>query len=160
MSEQLQSTYSLAEDLDSSIVYEEAGLGKRFLNYFIDNLLMRFALSYVTGTLLGLFLYSLDPTWANSMVDETNFSFWVLAYILGVFNYLLYYTFCEKVFKGYTLGKLITGSRAVREDGQELRFKDALIRSLIRVIPFEPLSAFGGRPWHDTWSNTRVIKVR
>ena len=66
----------------------------------------------------------------------------------------------EKLFKGYTVGKLITGTRAIREDGKELTFKNAILRSLSRMVPFEPFSAFGGSPWHDRWTKTRVIKSR
>jgi uncharacterized RDD family membrane protein YckC len=73
---------------------------------------------------------------------------------------LLYYTFCEKVFKGYTLGKLITGSRAISADGSELTFKQAILRSLSRMVPFEPFSALGANPWHDSWTKTVVIKSR
>jgi uncharacterized RDD family membrane protein YckC len=84
----------------------------------------------------------------------------LILYLVGILNYLLYYTFCEKVFKGYTLGKLITGTRAIRDDGNELTFKDAILRSLSRLVPFEALSAFGYSPWHDSWTKTTVIKSR
>ena len=84
----------------------------------------------------------------------------LLALILGWFNYLIYYTFCELAFKGYTLGKLITGTKAIRNDGQPLMFKDTLLRSLSRMVPFEVFSGFGDKPWHDSWTNTTVVKAR
>jgi uncharacterized RDD family membrane protein YckC len=37
-----------------------------------------------------------------------------------IVNYLVYYTLCEKLFRGQTLGKLITGTRAIRTDGEKL----------------------------------------
>ncbi|MBS1653790.1 MAG: RDD family protein [Bacteroidetes bacterium] len=83
----------------------------------------------------------------------------LLGYIIMIFNYIVYYTFCEKVFKGHTLGKLITGTRAIREDGEELTFKDAILRTLSRLVPFEPFTGFG-TPWHDSWTKTRVVKTR
>jgi len=27
-------------------------------------------------------------------------------------------------------------------------------------VPLEALSAFGGHPWHDRWTKTRVVKTR
>jgi len=66
---------------------------------------------------------------------------------------------CEKAFKGRTLGKVISGTRAIRNDGGELTLKDALLRSLSRLVPFEVFSGFG-TPWHDSWTNTQVIKAR
>ena len=74
-----------------------------------------------------------------------------------IVNYLVYYTLCEKLFRGQTLGKLITGTKSLRTDGEELTFKDALLRSLCRLVPFEVFSGFGV-PWHDSWTNTMVVK--
>ena len=151
----------LADELNAYTRYVQASVGQRFLNYLIDNLFMRFGLSYVTGTALGYLLGTLSPDYASKIIyDKTSFDVLLLAYMLGILNYLTYYTFCEKVFKGYTLGKLITGTRAVGEDGNELKFKQAFLRSLARLVPFEPLSAFAQRPWHDSWTKTTVVKAR
>jgi uncharacterized RDD family membrane protein YckC len=151
----------IAEELSSYIKYEKASLGQRFLNFLIDNLFMRFGLSYLTGTVIGIFLGYLAPEYASSIVyNRTSIDLLLILYLVGILNYLLYYTFCEKVFKGYTLGKLITGTRAIRDDGNELTFKDAILRSLSRLVPFEALSAFGYSPWHDSWTKTTVIKSR
>ena len=147
---------------DSHIEYTNASQGSRFLNFLIDNLFMRYALSYVTGYIIGYLLALIAPgflTWiANE--GESSWSFILLALIIGYFNYIVYYTFCEFAFKGYTLGKLITGTKAIRNDGDTLTFRDAILRSLSRVVPFEPLSIFGGTLWHDRWTNTTVIKAR
>ncbi len=151
----------LAEELGLYIQYEQASTGQRFLNYLIDNLFMRFGLSYVTGMLVGLFLGAFFPEYAAKIAyDQTSFDFILLLYLVAILNYIVYYTFCEKVFRGYTLGKLITGTRAMCDDGIELRFKDAILRSLSRLVPFEPLSGFGYQPWHDSWTKTTVIKAR
>ena len=122
---------------------------------------MRFGLSYVTGTLAGAFLAAVLPDYAQKIIyDRTSFDLLFIGYVIAIFNYIIYYTFCEKVFKGYTLGKLITGTKAIREDGLELNFKDAILRSLARLVPFEPFSAFSYRPWHDRWTKTMVVKAR
>lgn len=151
----------LTQDLESIIQYERASTGQRFVNWLIDNLLMRYGLSYVTGTAVGYFLAYLFPDYARKIFyEKSNADLLLLAYVIGIFNYLIYYTICEKAFKGYTLGKLISGTRAVREDGSELTFKNALLRTLSRLVPFELLSGFGFRPWHDSWTETTVVKSR
>lgn len=140
--------------------YVEASTGQRFLNYLIDALVMQYGLGIVSGYLLARLVVAISPEAAYVARSE---SFDILAsyYLLAIFNYLIYYTFCEKLFKGYTLGKLITGTRAIREDGQELNFKDAFLRSLSRLVPFEPFSIWGGNGiWHDSWTKTMVIKSR
>ncbi|MEO5947086.1 MAG: RDD family protein [Chitinophagaceae bacterium] len=146
---------------ETEVQYTEATQGQRFLNFLIDNLFMRFILSYATGYAVGYLLLAIAPDFvAEIAYDERGWKFWLLAYILGIFNYVIYYTFCEKAFKGITLGKLLTGTRAIRNDGGELTFKDAMLRSLSRLVPFEPFSALAGTPWHDSWTDTRVVKTR
>jgi uncharacterized RDD family membrane protein YckC len=155
-----QAETGLAEELESFVNYQHATQGQRFVNFLIDNLLMRFGLSWVTGALIGLLLQGIAPEFlAEIAYGENKFDLFLLSYIIGIFNYLLYYTICEKAFKGYTLGKLISGTRAIRDDGDELTFKDALLRSLSRLVPFEVFSGFG-TPWHDSWTKTSVIKAR
>lgn len=151
----------LADELNQYIEHIPATQGQRFLNWLIDNLFMRFALTVLTGRLVGELIVKFFPELAYRIAFEKNtMDVLLVTYLFGFFNYLLYYTICEKAFKGYTIGKMITGSRAIRDDGQELTFKDALLRSLSRIVPFEALSGFGSRPWHDSWTNTTVVKVR
>jgi uncharacterized RDD family membrane protein YckC len=146
---------------DTDSMYTEASQGQRFFNWLIDNLFMRFALSYATGYAVGYLLLAVAPDFlAEIAYEERGWRFYLLAYILGIFNYIIYYTICEKAFRGYTIGKLITGTRALRNDGSELSFKDAILRSLSRIVPFEVFSALGRRPWHDSWTDTMVVKVR
>ena len=151
----------LSSELISEIQLIPASTGQRFLNFLIDNLLLRFGLSMLTGMAVGMTLAFLAPDYMLELSQsDSTFGLFALSYLIVIVNYLIYYTICEKAFKGYTLGKLITGTRAVREDGNELTLKDALLRSLSRMVPFEAFSAFGGYPWHDSWTKTRVIKSR
>ena len=138
-----------------------ATTGQRFLNFLIDNIIMRFGLSFLTGMLIGLILSAISPEFLyESARMENTGGFLLLSYLVGCLNYIVYYSLCEKLFKGYTLGKLITGTRAVCTNGTELTFKACLYRSLCRLVPFEPFSGFGGHPWHDSWTDTMVIKSR
>ena len=66
---------------------------------------------------------------------------------------------------GFTIGKLVTGTRVVDEQGGRPTWRQVLIRTAMRFVPFEPLSAFGEkgsepRPWHDTVAKTRVVRRR
>ena len=151
----------LSAELISDFQYEYASTGQRFLNFFIDFLLLRFGLSLLTGIGVLIILGLIAPEFMQGLIDNPrSFGTFLVEYLIITINTLLYYTICEKAFRGYTLGKLITGTRAIRIDGGELTFKDAFLRSLSRVVPFEVLSGFGGHPWHDTWTNTMVIKTR
>jgi len=158
-----------AQDQNDLLTFEEhplmqyttASQGQRFVNWLIDNLLMRFAMSYPAGMLLGFILAEVAPETLYEISDGGMSSMiLLLAYVVVIFNYLVYYTLCEKLFKGYTLGKLISGTRAIRQDGGELTFKDALLRSLSRLVPFEVFSGFNTFAWHDQWTNTMVVRSR
>jgi uncharacterized RDD family membrane protein YckC len=105
-------------------------------------------------------MLNVAPEYTIRVFSEQTFETYFVSYLIAVFHYLFYYTICEKAFKGYTLGKLLSGTRAVRMDGQELTLKDAFLRSLSRMVPFEVFSGFGEQPWHDTWTKTAVIKAR
>ncbi|HEX2845050.1 MAG TPA: RDD family protein [Chitinophagaceae bacterium] len=143
------------------VQYEQATKGQRAVNLIIDNILMRLGLTYITGTAVGYLLGSLFPEYTLRIVENTNnLDLFLIGYIVAIFNYLIYYTICEKAFRGYTLGKLLTGTRAIRQDGGELTFKDAFLRSLSRLVPFEAFSGFGDSPWHDSWTKTTVVKSR
>jgi uncharacterized RDD family membrane protein YckC len=117
---------------------------------------------------------------ANSLLDQTA-TILLSALIGGVLGYLRlvppgaggfgigvavslgYYCALESV-SGRTLGKLVTGTRVVSEEGGEPSFAQVFGRSCARMIPFEAFSFLGdaGRPvgWHDSLSATRVIRIR
>lgn len=147
--------------LDSEIhpyfQYIHATQGQRFLNFIIDNIIMRLALTYASGYVVGKTLQIIAPEFLYKLVDDDKIGLWVLSYMIIFLNYLVYYTLFEKLFRGQTIGKFVTGTRAIRTDGEELTFKDALLRSLSRLVPFEVFSGFGV-PWHDSWTGTMVVK--
>lgn len=86
----------------------------------------------------------------------------ILTPILPAIIYALYMSLVELIFKGMTLGKLITGTRAVREDGSPITGSEAFGRGFSRIVPFEAFSALGSGtyPWHDQWSHTYVVDVK
>lgn len=59
---------------------------------------------------------------------------------------------------GRSLGKFITGTMVVKEDGSLPSSQDLLKRNFSRIVPFDTLSFLGTRGWHDSWSDTKVVK--
>ena len=138
----------LLGDLHEVAVLNYASQGQRFANYLIDRIA-----SLLISVLTGVFIVRLlgeSYTW----VVEDRISLYALIYT----GTIAYYTLAEAFLKGRTLGKLITNTYAVTNDGAPLSFRDALLRSLCRIVPFEVFSGFSAAPWHDQWTSTTVVK--
>lgn len=148
-----------ADELHEIASFEEATKGQRFVNFLVDTIAMRWGLNYLISPAVVYILIDLAPEWIYS-INTRSVEFFLLSYLVWAINYLAYYPICEKAFRGYTLGKLLSGTRAIREDGQELTMKDAFLRTISRLVPFEVFSGFGNRPWHDSWTKTTVVKSR
>lgn len=148
----------LTEEENPFFEYDKASQGQRFLNFLIDNIVIRIALTYVTGLSVGYILGALLPEFAYSL-SYNKTRLYLISVTIVLIDYLFYYSLFEGLFKGRTIGKLITGTKAINENGSELTFKNACLRTVCRFIPFEALSALG-TPWHDSITNTIVIKSR
>ena len=144
------------ESLLTGIEYNPvfASTGKRFLNYLIDVIIFYVIIIFI---LAGVFISQGYP-----YNRPGEFSSQLLERLVAVTLFAAFYFLFEIIFKGRTIGKFITGTRAVNEDGTEMEPKTILLRSLCRVVPFEPFSALGNpcRPWHDKWTRTYVIDVK
>lgn len=84
--------------------------------------------------------------------------------LLRIAVLLAYYIAMEGLF-GLTIGKWITGTRVVDEHGAPPTWRQATLRSLARLIPFEPFSVLFSddgvaRGWHDSLPRTRVVMRR
>jgi uncharacterized RDD family membrane protein YckC len=126
-----------------------ANAGLRFLNYLIDTIVLY--LVFFAGTIMLLSTRVIS----DSFLDSTMFSF------SGIIVFFFYYLIFETVSNGRTIGKYITRTRVIKENGDKPRLKDYFIRSVSRFIPFEQFSAFSknAHMWHDGFASTRVIKV-
>jgi uncharacterized RDD family membrane protein YckC len=138
---------------DESLNLIQAGSGKRFGNYIIDNVLI-----YL---LWQVFFRTVGRKFVLLMVSESDtlVTIYIKLYLMILLLDIFFYTAVEYLGRGKTLGKLITGTRAVNEDGTYISFKTAFLRTVSRKVPFEPFSAFGdpSYPWHDRWTRTYVI---
>ena len=151
-----QKEYSVFDEVDRRSSIEFANPDQRFINCTVDLAALYvffFIASVVTGNLMRLYGVS------DGELNETTMS----KIFLCVFIYsmtLIFYTLVEGFSKGRSIGKLITRTRAVQDDLVSLiTFSQAFTRSLCRTIPFEVFSGFGGTPWHDLLTKTKVVKI-
>ncbi|MDR6160092.1 MULTISPECIES: RDD family protein [Chryseobacterium] len=132
----------------------------RFGNLFIDRIVI-------------LALFMAFGFFATLMYEVFGIAFFYdIAISLGSVNklmdiiitsttYFLYALLMEYFTKGRTIGKYITGTRAISTDGTEPTFYDYFIRNISRLVPFDAFSFLGGgNGWHDSWSDTRVVNVK
>lgn len=70
-----------------------------------------------------------------------------------------YYILFESTMQS-TPGKIILGRVVVDEYGEKPSFMTIVKRSYSRIVPFEAFSCLSNLGWHDTWSNTFVIRKK
>lgn len=143
----------LFDDMEYRLV--QASMGKRFLNYLIDVI--------VFGVLIFISLMvvaSFNPQLIETLIikNETGQLSFVQQLLIQVI-YGTYMFIVEALFKGKSLGKLVTGTRVVKQNGSPIMIRDAQLRGLCRMVPFNAFSALGNPsfPWHDRWTRTYVI---
>lgn len=136
--------------------------GNRFAHYIID-LIAILAVFY--GFFLGfIFLYysmAEETTAMDNFLDGLENTNPLLDRLITAVIFALLYFCLEYFTKGRSIGKYITKTRVVLEDGSKPLSSDFLKRSFSRMIPFELFSFLGsdGRGWHDTISKTYVVDI-
>jgi len=133
------------QEIDLS--YCRASSGKRLANYVIDLTVFYIILFSVYICIGILFSGILDGI--NDLVDR----------LIAMVCYGFIMCLIEAVSRGKSIGKLITGTKAVNLDGSEINFAKAFTRNMIRVIPFNAISGLSSpcNPWHDRLSDTMVV---
>ncbi|WP_395680993.1 RDD family protein [Dokdonella sp.] len=124
---------------------------RRFVNLLVDYFGFM-ALAFVVGIVIGI-------VGGNSAVEAMqNIG---VQYLFGFLVMFAYYVPLE-LFFGRTLGKLVTGTRVVDENGEPPSAGKVIGRTLCRFIPFEAFSFFASdaRGWHDSIPKTYVVKIR
>lgn len=135
--------------------------GQRFLNWFIDFIVLQ-VLGGAAGFVLGIVYASATIANKGAFTKEDEAQVQILGFILGLVVTLAYYTLMEALFQR-TVGKFVTGTMVISDDGSRPSAGQILGRSFSRFIPFEHFSFLGGkepRGWHDSLAGTRVIKTR
>jgi uncharacterized RDD family membrane protein YckC len=150
MSEQINPYLAPTAALDESRPIEEmrhASKGLRFGTLLIDYV-GYIMLAFVSGIIAAL----IGPA-ALEGIQFGN------GYIFAWSLYLGYYVFFEGIW-GQTPGKFILGTVVVTDEGKKPGMITIVKRNLCRFIPFEAFSFFGERGWHDSISDTVVIRTR
>jgi len=137
--------------LDSELVSESkevmavdfASGGKRFLNSFIDGIIM-YVLFFIFLLIIG------TSGSAFNISGGIRFAIYPIMFA--------YYVIMEGT-TGKTIGKFITRTKVITDDGEQPTMKTALLRTLCRFIPFDAFSFLGtpGKGWHDKFANSRVV---
>jgi uncharacterized RDD family membrane protein YckC len=132
---------------------ESAAKVRRFFNWLIDNL-MTAAWAGVLGVMIAAVGGDAGAAWLGQTNKLTDWA-------LGAVILVAYYVVMEGAF-GFTIGKLITGTRVVDEYGRPPGFARALLRALCRLIPFNAFSLLISdddvrRGWHDRLSRSYVV---
>lgn len=123
----------------------------RLLNYVID-IIVFYILIFSSGILSALlsakdWIYKLE---SKPLIDK----------LLAAFIYIVFLFILECLMKGRTIGKIITGTKVVTEDGEKPNLNTLLKRNLVRLVPMDQFSFFLEIGWHDRWSKTRVVKAK
>lgn len=139
------------------IEYHKANNTKRFLNHLID-LIAFYIFTFIIGFLWALLMLFLDFN-IDYLVEDTDESDLIFS-LLSLILYIIFFFSQEYFLKGRTIGKYITGTKVYTEDGEEPTAYQYFIRSISRIVPFEPFSFFGEKGWHDSWSHTYVVEMK
>lgn len=129
---------------------------KRLLNFVIDILvvcLIFIILGAIAG-ILSLFGYNGFALWFDKLDGLTDRLVTTLVMVI--------YLFVIEVFTQRSVGKFITGTIVVSEDGTKPEARSIMIRNLCRIISFEALTFLGSTPrgWHDSASGTYVVDAK
>ncbi len=139
--------------------YEPASQGKRFANYLIDQVA---TIGFIV--LLAFGIGVLDAMEITGGLADRLFGdgSGLAGNLIGILVGLIYYVVFEGLW-GRTLGKLITGTKAVNsKTGGRIGFGALMGRTLARFVPFEAFSFLRAEAsgWHDKWSGTKVVDLK
>lgn len=151
MEEKLRKPFLVTEEIMASH-------GQRFLNLLVDTI-MQVALLIVV---LSFFVAKAEAEGNKDFVANFEKNM-LLQYTFTACIALFYYNVFE-IFSGRTVGKFVTQTIVVDENGEKPNHETILVRSLSRLIPLIWLpfviSLFMGslaRGWHDRISKTYVV---
>lgn len=128
------------------VEYTDASKTKRFINYVIDRIIL-----FAIGVVAYIGFEYIDVIIPDNAI--TN-------YLFGSAIGFVYY-FIFEISTQRTLGKLVTKTKVVTEDGLTPTSHMLITRSLSRFVPFDAFSYLGSENtgWHDRWSKTRVVEI-
>lgn len=129
----------------------------RFFNFLIDYVFAYIVIVLLFSTVVIIYSLLTGQDYADN-AERVGRMNPLMDRLITAFFYALLMFIIEFLTKGRSLGKLITGTMVVNENGGLPTSNDFLKRSFSRIVPFDTLSFFGSRGWHDSWSDTKVVK--
>lgn len=136
----------------------KASNGLRFLNFILDRLVIYAAFFIVGALAMAIYQFTGIQFFADIIDGMSNVGRLTDLFVTNLI-YLSYLFSMEYFANGRTIGKFITGTKAISNDGAKLSAEQAFIRTISRIVPFEAFSFFGENGWHDKWSSTSVVSV-
>ncbi len=138
---------------------KRATKSQRLANYILDQFILG-CFMLLTFIIMGLLIGFFEDV--NGSVILTTRQDMVIGsiFMLGLSSYFLYFIICEYFLNGRTFGKLVTNTKVVMPNGNPPGFWPIIGRTILRYLPFEPLSFLlaGDDGWHDKLSGTIVIQ--
>jgi uncharacterized RDD family membrane protein YckC len=115
--------------------YELAGLGSRFLAFWIDTVIQIFASLFLIFALLLIAGFAGALTGNMQLSETLQTVFMVIALFI---LYQGYYIFFEVRWKGQSPGKRLMKLRVISDNGIPVTFYQATIRNILRIIDMLP----------------------
>jgi uncharacterized RDD family membrane protein YckC len=130
------------------VSYRAAGLGTRFIAWFLDTILLWalifaiFLILICSGIASDVVLRHMPKTGSPEQPEEVvrvaSYAFGLFLLINGLSGFL-YYVVCELLLRGQTWGKRQMGLRVVKADGFSLDPTSIFVRNIFRVIDNLPI---------------------
>lgn len=136
------------KELESSIVSS----GTRLIHTIIDSICL-FILIFFLSFILGLFSFIF-----GDFLNINDLTISLLEFTTILLAFFLYFVYMEFKFQK-TVGKFITKTKVIMNDGRKPDINEIFIRTACRLIPLDNISfIFTKNGFHDRLSNTTVIK--
>ncbi|MBC7448718.1 MAG: RDD family protein [Hymenobacteraceae bacterium] len=146
---------STPDDQDVDATWEVVPAGRRFAGYLLDLFLLN---SLVSGVVAAGRLQGWLPAPPPDLFHATPAE--LLPLLLVTTGVQVAYYFLWEALTYRTPGKLLCQTRVMGLEGEDPTLLAILLRTLVRLVPLEPLSFLGPLPggWHDRWTGTCVVR--
>lgn len=133
-----------------------ANKSQRFINFCVD-----FIVRMVIFLGIGFFIGIADQFFMTDYVSFLENMNRLQEIFIELLLVSVYYLLME-ILTARTIGKYITETMVVDQNGNKASSQHIALRTLCRFVPFDPLSFLGqdGSGWYDKWSQTLVVDVK
>lgn len=113
-------------EIEQEMYVDPVSPGVRFTNFIVDRIVM-IAIVFAIAFVWAAIAYSRGENIENSIIMQDTLQAKLIDYVVTQLLTILYYTISEAATKGRTLGKMVTGTIVITDDGRPFTFKDALL---------------------------------